>query len=88
MYPSEKKYLEKTLWKDEIEKTYNRYNELLPFLYTDKKLILVIVKKQGTADVTKNPVIIRLMKNMGMDEKEFYDSGHIPENDIRLNKRA
>lgn len=73
MYPSEKKYLEKTLWKDEIEKTYNRYNELLPFLYTDKKLILVIVKKQGTADVTKNPVIIRLMKNMGMDEKEFYD---------------
>lgn len=73
MYPSEKKYLEKTLWKDEIEKTYNRYNELLPFLYTDKKLILVIVKKQGTADVTKNPVTIRLMKNMGMDEKEFYD---------------
>ena len=73
MYPSEKKYLEKTLWKDEIEKTYNRYNELLPFLYTDKKLVLVIVKKQGTADVTKNPVIIRLMKNMGMDEKQFYD---------------
>ena len=73
MYPSEKKYLEKTLWKDEIEKTYNRYNELLPFLYTDKKLVLVIVKKQGTADVTKNPVIIRLMKNMGMEEKEFYE---------------
>ena len=73
MYPSEKKYLEKTLWKDEIEKTYIRYNELLPFLYTDKKLILVIVKKQGTADVTKSPVIIRLMKNMGMEEKEFYD---------------
>lgn len=22
------------------------------------------------------------------DEKELYDSGHIPENDIRLNKRA
>ena len=73
MYPSEKKYLEKTLWKDEIEKTYNRYNELLPFLYTDKRLVLVIVKKQGTADVTKNPVIIRLMKNMDMDEKQFYD---------------
>lgn len=73
MYPSEKKYLEKTLWKDEIEKTYNRYNELLPFLYTDKRLVLVIVKKQGTADVTKNPVIIRLMKNMKMEEKEFYD---------------
>jgi hypothetical protein len=33
----------------------------------------VIVKKQGTSDVTKNPVIIRLMKNMKMDENEFYD---------------
>lgn len=80
MYPSEKKYLEKTLWKDEIEKTYNRYNELLPFLYTDKKLILVIVKKQGTADVTKNPVIIRLMKNMKMDENKFY--GNLKKPDI------
>lgn len=81
MYPSEKKYLKDKIWKEELEKEFNRNNNLLPFMYTDKKLTLVIVKKDGTSEVAKNPVIIRLMKNMGMDEKKFYE--YLDSPDIR-----
>ena len=70
MLASEKKYLESknTLWKAEDERKYYRLKNLIPFLYTSEKLVLVTADKVGTCDTVKDPVIIRLIKNMGEDE--------------------
>jgi hypothetical protein len=65
--PSEKNSLP-DIWKEEDERTFLRNNKYLPFVYTEKKLTLVTVKKDGTKDVKKDPLFIRFEKNMGTDE--------------------
>jgi hypothetical protein len=64
LLPQEKEALKENVWTSENEQKFNRLNKLLPFLLTQNKLTLVTVKKDGTKDVVKDPILIRLEKNM------------------------
>ncbi len=70
LLPSEKQALNDLLWQPEDERTFNRLNKYLPFIFTKEKLTLVTVKKCGTTDTVPEPLIIRLEKNMGEDENK------------------
>ena len=65
--PQEKKALKEKVWMSENEQKFNRLNKLLPFMLTQNKLTLVTVKKDGTKDVVKDPILIRFEKNMGKE---------------------
>ena len=62
--PQEKEALKEKVWTSENEQKFNRLNKLLPFMLTQNKLTLITVKKDGTKDVVKDPILIRLEKNM------------------------
>ena len=64
LLPQEKDALNENVWTSENEQKFNRLNKLLPFMLTQNKLTLVTVKKDGTKDVVKDPILIRLEKNM------------------------
>ncbi|ACX75375.1 conserved domain protein [Fibrobacter succinogenes subsp. succinogenes S85] len=64
LLPQEKEILKGNVWTGENEQKFNRLNKLLPFMLTQNKLTLVTVKKDGTKDVVKDPILIRLEKNM------------------------
>ena len=64
LLPSEKKALP-CVWKEDDERAFIRNNKYLPFVFTEKKLTLVTVNKNGTQDSVKEPLIIRFEKNMG-----------------------
>lgn len=64
LLPQEKETLKENVWTGENEQKFNRLNNLLPFMLTQNKLTLVTVKKDGTKDVVKDPILIRLEKNM------------------------
>ena len=66
--PAEKEKLKAGLWQEDNEREYIRLNKFLPLFYTEEKLAFVTVKKCGTKDAVKEPLIIRLEKNMGKDE--------------------
>lgn len=66
--PVERDYLKEGLWLEDMEREYIRLNKYLPLIYTEEKLTFVTVKKCGTKDAVKEPLIIRLEKNMGKDE--------------------
>lgn len=68
LMPAEKESLKAGLWQEDNEREYIRLNKYLPLFYTEEKLTFVTVKKCGTTDVVKEPLIIRLEKNMGKDE--------------------
>lgn len=68
LLPKEKEIFGDRLWKEENEKKYNRYNKFLPFLFTKEKLTLVTVEKDGTKDVVKEPLLIRIAQNMGNED--------------------
>lgn len=67
--PAEREFLKARLWQEDKEREYIRLNKYLPFVYTEEKLTLITVKKSGTKDAVKEPLIIRLEKNMGKDEE-------------------
>lgn len=64
LLPQEKESLKENVWTSENEQKFNRLNKLLPFMLTKNRLTLVTVKKDGTKDVVKDPILIRLEKNM------------------------
>ena len=66
--PGERETLKSGLWEEDKEREYIRLNKYLPLAYTEEKLTFVTVKKCGTKDAVKEPLIIRLEKNMGQDE--------------------
>ncbi|MBR3544099.1 MAG: PD-(D/E)XK nuclease family protein [Treponema sp.] len=66
--PAEKEKLKAGLWQEDNEREYIRLNKYLPLFYTEEKLAFVTVKKCGTEDAVKEPLVIRLEKNMGKDE--------------------
>ena len=67
LLPQERNALEKNVWTGENERKFTRLNKLLPFMYTKNKMTLVTVKKEGTKDVVKDPILIRFEKNMGKE---------------------
>lgn len=71
LLPSEKAVLP-DVWTQESERKFNRMIKLIPFIYTKNKLALVTVLKDGTGDVVKDPLIIRLRENMGKDKNGNY----------------
>lgn len=78
--PSERKELCEGIWTSGNEQRYIRYNKYLPFLLTDSKMTLVTVKKDGTKDIIKEPLLIRIAENTGDDYVKYIISKTI--NDI------
>ncbi|EGN57456.1 hypothetical protein PRBRB14_21810 [Hallella multisaccharivorax DSM 17128] len=59
--PREKSEMpELNIWSEENERRYNNAMQLLPFLFTDKQLILVACESDGTQALPKHPFIIQL----------------------------
>ena len=59
LYEEEKKELGLNFWKEKDERQFNRLTMLMPFVYSEK-LILVTADKNGMENTKKHPVIIRL----------------------------
>lgn len=72
LLPAEKAAVGENVWSEKDERLYDRMNKFLPFLFTEDQIDLVTVKKTGTKDAVKDPLIICLEKNIA--ETEIYET--------------
>lgn len=73
------------VWIEENERRYNYAMQLLPFLLTDKKLVLVTCESDGAEALPKHPVAIQLENTFKNVTKEpFTTTPSIPE-ELKVN---